>query len=144
MKNITLISAFILLCALQSSAQGEIIANINNLKNDNGVCRACLFNKNESLKTEAGGAVVCLSAGVKNKTSKVIFRNVPVGNYAVIVFHDENSNSKIDKNFLGIPKEGYGASKNKLPFASAPAFKPNSFLLTPHDIVTLDIRLRYL
>jgi uncharacterized protein (DUF2141 family) len=26
------------------------------------------------------------------------------------VRHDENMNGKLDKNFVGIPKEGYGAS----------------------------------
>jgi len=35
-----------------------------------------------------------------------------VGKYAVSVFHDENSNGKLDTNFLGIPREGVGASNN--------------------------------
>jgi uncharacterized protein (DUF2141 family) len=28
------------------------------------------------------------------------------------VFHDENSNGKLDTNFMGIPREGVGASNN--------------------------------
>jgi uncharacterized protein (DUF2141 family) len=37
---------------------------------------------------------------------------LPVGWYAVSVVHDENNNSVLDANFLGIPKEPYGFSNN--------------------------------
>lgn len=50
----------------------------------------------------------------------------------------------MDKNFLGIPKEGYGASKNKLPFASAPDFDDNKFQVLQNTITNLTIRLRNL
>ena len=40
------------------------------------------------------------------------FNDIPPGTYAIAVFHDENANGKLDKNFLGIPCEGYGASNN--------------------------------
>jgi uncharacterized protein (DUF2141 family) len=50
----------------------------------------------------------------------------------------------MDKNFLGIPSEGYGASKNKLPFASAPTFKDNQFVVVNKVTVSIGIRLRNL
>jgi uncharacterized protein (DUF2141 family) len=34
------------------------------------------------------------------------------GRYAVFVVHDKNANGKMDKNFLGIPKEPVGMSRN--------------------------------
>jgi uncharacterized protein (DUF2141 family) len=37
---------------------------------------------------------------------------VPHGEYAIAVFVDVNGNGKMDKNFLGIPKEQYGFSNN--------------------------------
>jgi uncharacterized protein (DUF2141 family) len=40
------------------------------------------------------------------------FKNLPPGTYAVGVIDDENDNGKLDTNFLGIPKEGYGFSNN--------------------------------
>jgi len=45
-------------------------------------------------------------------TARLVFRNVPRGYAAVSVLHDENMNRKIDKNFFGVPKEGYGTSNN--------------------------------
>ena len=42
---------------------------------------------------------------------------LPFGNYAITLFHDENSNMELDTNILGIPKEPYGFSNNaKAPF----------------------------
>jgi uncharacterized protein (DUF2141 family) len=81
---------------------------------------------------------------VKSKTAQVFFNNVPAGTYAVFVFHDANTNNKMDKNFLGIPKEGYGASKNKLPFASAPSYNDNKFVVENKTITSLQIKIRNL
>jgi uncharacterized protein (DUF2141 family) len=41
-----------------------------------------------------------------------VFADLPAGNYAVAVFHDENGNGKLDANLLGMPTEGYGFSND--------------------------------
>jgi uncharacterized protein (DUF2141 family) len=38
--------------------------------------------------------------------------SAPPGDYAAQAFHDENSNRQVDKNLLGIPREGVGFSRN--------------------------------
>jgi len=43
------------------------------------------------------------------------------------VIHDENMNGKLDTNWLGIPKEGYGFSNNARGVAGAPSFSAASF-----------------
>ena len=94
--------------------------------------------------TGKGKPFVCAQSSVANKKAQLVFENLPAGTYAISVFHDENNNQKMDKNFLGIPKEGYGASKNKLPFASAPDFDDNKFQVLQNTITNLTIRLRNL
>lgn len=42
----------------------------------------------------------------------VVFKNLPAGDYAVLVTHDENDNGTLDTNIVGIPVEGYGFSNN--------------------------------
>jgi uncharacterized protein (DUF2141 family) len=37
--------------------------------------------------------------------------DVPAGSYAIVAMHDENANGKLDTNLVGMPTEGYGASK---------------------------------
>lgn len=55
------------------------------------------------------------------------FKDVPAGTYAVVVLHDENLNHKMDKNFLGIPQEGWGVSNNVRPAMLAPRFQDAAF-----------------
>lgn len=40
------------------------------------------------------------------------FENIPFGEYAIKVHHDEDGNNEMDTNFLGIPSEDYGFSNN--------------------------------
>ena len=123
--------------------QSSVVVNITKFKNDKGVCRACLFNNSNSFQNKSD-ALVCKSSKVVNGTATVTFNANSDGNYAVMVFHDENNNNIFDKNFLGIPKEGYGASKNKLPLAAAPSFHSNSSIVNNNQLITLRIVLRYL
>ena len=44
-----------------------------------------------------------------------IMEDVEPGEYALLVYFDENGNSRIDKNFIGIPKEPLGFSNRYRP-----------------------------
>ena len=133
-----------LITAQKSSAQARVQAVISNLENNKGVCRVCIFNNAASFNGEGGEPVQCVAAPVNSLQSKADFNNLPPGRYAIFVFHDANSNNRMDKNFVGVPKEGYGASRNKLPFAAAPNFNNNAFTITAGTTTTVNIRLRNL
>lgn len=47
---------------------------------------------------------------VKGNTVEIILKDIPKGNYAVTLYHDENSDKKCNTNFLGVPNEPYGFS----------------------------------
>jgi uncharacterized protein (DUF2141 family) len=123
-----------------AGAQNKVVADIANFENNKGVCRACLFNSAEAF--EKSNPMACQIVPVSDKKAQAVFQNVPDGTYAIFVFHDTNNNGKMDTNFLGIPKEGYGASRNKLPFAAAPKFSANQFSISQQTALTLQIRLR--
>ena len=127
---------------LFSYAQNQVTAEVENFKNNDGICKACIFQSASSF--EKMEAFQCVNATVKDKRAVLTFSGLPDGSYAIFVFHDVNRNNKMDNNFLGIPKEGYGASKNKLPFAAAPKFTENKFVLSNNSTVQLKIRLRNL
>jgi len=66
---------------------------------------------------------------------------MPVGDYALVVFHDENGNGKLDFNFIGIPKEPIGFANQYRP-KGPPSF---TRALLPRDGGTgqpVDITLR--
>ncbi|MDR0612870.1 MAG: DUF2141 domain-containing protein, partial [Dysgonamonadaceae bacterium] len=55
---------------------------------------------------------------------------LPEGEYAISVYHDENDNNKLDTGVFGIPTEGYGFSNNVKGFMGPPSFKESKFSLT--------------
>ena len=57
------------------------------------------------------------------KTAVAVWPDLPPGDYAVAAIHDENSNAKLDRNMLGIPKEGFGFANNPHALFSAPPFR---------------------
>jgi uncharacterized protein (DUF2141 family) len=137
------ISILFLIVANSSNAQTKVVADIIGLKNNKGVCRACIFTSASSFSGK-GNPFECIVLPVINKAVQARFESIPPGIYAISVFHDSNNNNKLDKNFLGIPKEGYGASKNNLPFASAPNFEDNQFTVHVNTISRLSIKIRNL
>lgn len=54
---------------------------------------------------------------------------LPPGEYAVSTYQDVNSNGKLDRYFIGKPKEPYGFSNNVKPFGR-PKYKSCAFILT--------------
>jgi uncharacterized protein (DUF2141 family) len=44
-----------------------------------------------------------------------------------LLYNDENMNGKLDTNWLGIPKEGYGFSNDEKALLDAPSFSAASF-----------------
>jgi uncharacterized protein (DUF2141 family) len=49
--------------------------------------------------------------------------------YAIAAYHDANGNEKLDENFFGIPKEGYGFSNNARGTFGPPSFEKAAFQL---------------
>lgn len=138
-----LLSAVATLTLLAASAQSKVVVQVSNFENDKGVCIVCLYDNAKAFSGK-GEPLACERVTVANKTAAAVFEAVPEGTYAVSVVHDENNNQKFDTNFLGIPKEGYGASQNKLPFAAAPKFEENKFVVKNNAAVSVNIKLRYL
>lgn len=57
------------------------------------------------------------------RTAVAEWTGLPPGDYGVAAIHDENSNHKLDRNLIGIPKEGFGFANNPHVALSAPGFR---------------------
>lgn len=71
---------------------------------------------------------------------KYTFENLKEGIYAVASFYDENSNDRLDTNFIGIPKEALGTSgtpKNKF---GPPRFKNCKFYLNSNQSIEIELK----
>ena len=81
----------------------------------------------ELLPGDSGGTIVRLTAKIAERQAMCDFMGVASGTYAVSVVHDENSNGKLDRNFIGVPREGVGASNDAKGHMGPPKFNAASF-----------------
>lgn len=68
-----------------------------------------------------------------------VFKNLKPGLTAVAVFHDEDGDEKLTTNFLGIPTESTGASRDARGSFGPPSFKDAAFDLQKNQ--TIEIHL---
>ena len=123
MKKLILLS--ILLVSPKIFA-ADINIDISNIKNNTGNLMIGLFNSKDTFLTDKYKA---LKIKAQVGSIKAKFENIPNGNYAIALYHDENLNNKLDKNLFHIPKEGYGFSNNAKPFFGPPKFNKAKFQL---------------
>ncbi|MFC1452990.1 MipA/OmpV family protein [Verrucomicrobiota bacterium] len=67
-------------------------------------------------------------------------RDVPAGEYALLVYHDENENGFIDRSFIGIPKEPLGFSRGYRP-KGPPNYSRAAFELGEGETRHFDVEL---
>lgn len=119
-------------------AQNSIEVEIDNFGSDKGVAYIALYNTEASfLKTTFKGEKLKVSG----RKVSYIFTNVPDGTYAVSLFHDEDENGELTTNFLGIPKERYGASNNAPANFGPPKWKDAKFEVRKGETVKQEIKL---
>lgn len=108
-------------------AENVIHVDISGLRNDKGQVLCALFSSAEAFPKKADKAVVRLTAKIAERQAVCDFTGVAPGTYAVSVVHDENANGKLDTNFIGMPREGVGASNDAKGRMGPPKFSAASF-----------------
>jgi uncharacterized protein (DUF2141 family) len=111
-------------------------------RNQKGVAQVTLFNSAEGFPDKPDRAFLHGSSPIVDGESQITFLQVPFGTYGVGVVHDENSNEKMDTNFLGKPREGYGASNDARGRFGPPSFEDARFSVDK-DTVTIAIAITY-
>jgi len=72
----------------------------------------------------------------------MLFADLPSGNYAIALIHDENSNNKLDTTF-GIPREGFGFSRNPAIHFGPPSFSAAEFAVKTGEI-SQSVKMKYM
>src|ERR1700731_2410064 len=95
----------------QARAEDLIHVDVVGLHNDVGQVGCNIYSSSAGFPTDPSKALHGVLTPIKDKKATCDFSGLPKGRYAIAVMHDENSNGKVDTNFIGIPKEGVGAPK---------------------------------
>jgi uncharacterized protein (DUF2141 family) len=135
MKNIRLIFLFLPFLGL---AQHKLTVEVEGVRSSSGNINIAVYNKEDGfLKFES----VFLSDSTHAHAGKteVQISNLPNGEYALAVFHDENGNNKLDTNWLGIPKEPIGFSQARMKTFGPPSFKECAFHISSDKAIKIDL-----
>jgi uncharacterized protein (DUF2141 family) len=141
-----------LLLLASGAVAGELRVSIDGLRSSDGTILIGLYDSAESFNraielsdkegflndpNRVAGVAVKANASL---AGGVVLTNLQPGRYALILFHDENGNGRLDKNFWGVPTEPYGFSNNAQGFLGPPSFEDAAMTLDDSDkavVVTL-------
>jgi uncharacterized protein (DUF2141 family) len=123
----------------QSPSCPGIHVKILNIRDSTGCVACALFESPVGFPTEfLHSATNIMIIKVRDMQARCDFEDIPSGTYALAVIHDEDMNGKLDTNWLGIPKEGYGFSNDAKALPGGPSFSAASF---PYDGQNLDLTI---
>lgn len=123
-------------------AQGSgqtLVINVGNVRTAKGLVHVDICPQDKFLKDDCPYSA---QAPARLGTTQVIVHDLPPGQYAAQAFHDENSNTKVDRALFGIPKEGVGFSNDARISFGPPSWKSAVFGFNGAT-ATIGFNLRY-
>jgi uncharacterized protein (DUF2141 family) len=119
----------------------ELELRVDRVRNAKGVLHLCLT-RNRAHFPDCGKDPQAVKRTVPSNGGPVRLANLAPGSYAVSLFHDENRNGKLDT-VVGIPKEGFGFSRNPVVRFGPPKFDQVRVDIAP-GLARHSIRMQYL
>lgn len=135
---IQLLSYFFLLSSVFATDNPKLTLHIQNIDAIKGKIIIGVFNTDKDFLKD-GVAIKNYSIDVNETSETIIIDDLSKGEYAISLYHDENSDNECNRNFLGIPKEGYGFSNNVKPKFSPPSYEACKFLLTTDVVMKINV-----
>jgi uncharacterized protein (DUF2141 family) len=152
MRTITIAGTIALLLVLQPSpqsyaqgddARGQLTVHVTGIRSGDGQVRAGIFDSGDGFPLRVDDVAIKADAPIKDGEALIVFDNLPRGTYAVVAYHDENDNGKLDRNRLGKPREGAGIYRRPRSRFPPPRFRNSRFEFRGED-TTVRIDLTYL
>jgi len=120
----TLLALGFLFCAGQALAAATVEVRVSGVK-AKGKVNVAVCDRERFLKQ----CVYSASAPAQAGETIVTLKDIPAGTWAVLAYQDENENNELDRNFIGIPKENYGFSRNPVSRFGPPGFEDAAIAL---------------
>lgn len=130
-------------CGTQAPEENLIHVEVTGMRNSQGRIVCALYSSADGFPKKSEKALAHVDTAIADKQGLCEFSRIAPGTYAVSVFHDENSNGKLDTNFMGIPREGVGASNDAKGHFGPPKFDAAAFRFSGGRM-NLTIHIRYL
>lgn len=123
-------------------AGASLEVEFTNLRSNKGLLQICLTTDPKQFPDCKGDPKNALRRTISATNPHIRFEGLSPGTYAIGVIHDANSNAKLDT-ALGIPREGFGFSRDAPVSFGPPKFTSAAFTVGTEP-VRQRIKLRYL
>jgi uncharacterized protein (DUF2141 family) len=122
----------------------NIEVTVTGIRSDKGQIAVGIFRDNETFHREEAFLELQFKKPKITDGTMVISFPLEPGVYGLTILDDENSDRKMEYNFLHIPREGFGFSGYYHTGLTLPKFDTFKFTVEPGQTKRITIRLRYL
>ena len=143
MKHLITIAALLAGAAAVAADDVNLRVIATNVKSDQGKLYVWVYDKKDDwlsdrYRTQKSVAV----AGNRSGDKVTLELLLPAGEYALSIFQDVNDDGKLERNFIGIPKEPAGLSNSLRPKFGPPKYKDAAFPVTVGSVTEQKIELQ--
>lgn len=125
------------------ASPSSIKVEIRGFRSDKGKALIAVFATSKGFPNRPAHALRRIEVPIVKRTARAVFPDLPPGTYAVAVLHDEDGDRAMRTGLFGIPKEGYGVSRDARGTFGPPDFDDARFALRAAKIVTARIAMVY-
>lgn len=126
----------------QSAGQGVLVVKLSGFRNDQGQALISVYAAPRGFPDRVELALRTSNVTIRQGLAEARFTDLPYGEYAVSVLHDENGDGRMAAGWLGQPQEGFAFSGRPDYRFGRPEFADAVILVgTPRR--ELNIRMRY-
>lgn len=134
-------STLVYACSARAGLNSHLTVEVNGFQNQKGQVCLKLFSTSKGFPMGNEGVAKQQCSKISENLMTFTFKDLKSGSYAVAVHHDRNGDSKLNRNPLGIPTEGFGFSRNPIVRQSAPGFGDCVFLVAgPNTRIQIQLR----
>jgi uncharacterized protein (DUF2141 family) len=124
-----------------ASPQNPLDIEVIGLRNDSGEVGCSIFNDAQAFPRDDSKVLHHVWAPIRAGKAVCEFTDLAPGQYAAVVFHDENGDHQFNMNAFGMPMEGYGFSNDAAALFAPPDFKSAAFTYNGKNLyIVIDIR----
>jgi uncharacterized protein (DUF2141 family) len=126
-----LATILVILLAPQAAA-ATLTVHVDAIDKKGGTLRVSLYDAASWSKDEDTPIASANVPAVMPRTT-VTLKDIKPGVYGIKLFQDFNNNGRFDQNFLGLPLERFGFSRDARPRLSQPSFDRTKFTIGESD-----------
>ncbi len=143
---LALLLTFAVLGFAQQPASAQTVGHtltivVDGVNQDGGNVGVLVFNSDKGWAEDRTVALKDIVVPAHPGMVTISVPGLPAGTYAVSLVHDVNKNHKLDKNFIGKPKEQWGLSNNPHAVLTAPAYSKCTFSLEADKEVHITMQM---